>query len=277
MSKYGKVDIRRIAMRVAFSEIFAFEMSLSEWKQYKQQHPAANPKHHTIYPDRPGEEPEVVKEHIKHKVKQKLKEKVKEKKPEEAPKKKHYKNQVRMTKQELQDTLTKGNYTIISAGRNPNNPEEAKREPDDEFFHKRHEQLQDELESLGVPYTQVVGHYGGKEPSFLVVHDDHELPQKIKKSQKGFMVRYKKDQQKDMHKKLADIGKKYNQDSVLHGYEGNNVIEFTTGKNAGKKCGGKGYKETPEAEDYYTEVDLRDKNHSKFNVNVDSCFEKGLL
>jgi len=188
---------------------------------------------------------------------------------------KQYKHHVTLKKDELSHTLSHGHFSIVSAGRNPNDPEESKMKPDDEFFHKRHEQLRDELENKGLSYTEVVGHYGGKESSYLVFHDPEELTAKTVKS---VMVHHKDEKEaKQNRKTVEELGKKFKQDSVLHGSGGKNSLVFTTGKNAGKNCGGKGWKETPEAKDYYTDIKLEGKNHTKFNLDLTECFKKGLL
>lgn len=191
------------------------------------------------------------------------------------PKRKEYKHHIVLKKDELAHTLSHGYFSIVSAGRNPNDPEESKMKPDDEFFHKRHVQLRDDLESKGLKYTEVVGHYGGKETSYLVFHDPEELTAKTAKS---VLVHHKDEKESDRNRKIIEeLGKKFKQDSVLHGSGGKNLLTFTTGKNAGKACGGKGWKETPEAKDYYTDIKLEGKNHTKFNLDLTECFEKGFL
>ena len=205
------------------------------------------------------------------------------KKPAEAPgraekkpvKRIEYKNYLRMDRPKLQETLTKGHFSIISAGRNGADPEEANMKPDDPFFHKRHEELRTELEKHGLTYTEAVGHYGSQEPSFLVFHDDTEL---TPKTQKSIMVHHKdEDEAKKNRRILTDLGKKFNQDSVLHGSNGRNEIVFTTGKKSGVTCGGHGWKEVPKAKDYYTDINLEGKKHTKFTLDLSDCFKRGLL
>lgn len=207
-----------------------------------------------------------------------------QKKPGESPssgkvvqkqKKIVYKMHLNLDKPKLQETLTKGHFTLISAGRNPNDPKESPLKPDDEMFHKRHEELRGELEKSGMPYTEVVGHYGGQEPTFLVFHDNTEITQK---TQKSIMVHHKNaDEGKKRKKILEELGKKFNQDSVLHGSAGRNDIVFTSGTHKGKVCGGKGWREVPDSEDFYTDIELADKNHTKFTLDIQECFDRGLL
>jgi len=195
------------------------------------------------------------------------KEDTKKGKPENTEKK--------MDKATLQSTLTNGHFSIISAGRNPNDPKESVLSPDDEVFHKRHEELRYELNKANLPYTEVVGHYGGTESSFLVFHDQTKL---TPKTQKSMMVHHKDEGGAKVDRKVvADLAKKFNQDSVLYGSAGRNEIVFTTGKKAGKTCGGKGWKEVPKAKDFYTDIKLDDKKHTKFALDIHECFERGML
>ena len=198
-----------------------------------------------------------------------------EQQEKKVPVKKEYKHHVVLGKDELKHTLSHGYFSIVSAGRNPNDKKEEKMKVDDEFFHKRHEELRDELEKHGLKYTEVIGHYGGKETSFLVLHEPEELTAKTVKS---VMVHHKDQHEAERNRKIVQkLGKHFNQDSVLHGSSGKNTLQFTTGKNEGKECSGKGWKETPEAKDFYTEIKLEKKKHTKFNLDLSECFQKGYL
>lgn len=195
----------------------------------------------------------------------------------EAPAKKRivYKKYLKLDKPKLQETLTRGHYSLISAGRNGNDSKESAMSPDDEFFHKRHEELRAELERAGLAYTEVVGHYGSPESTFLVFHDDTELTPSTEKS---VMVYHADADEAKRHRQIIeDLGKKFNQDSVLHAGEGRNEITFTTGKKAGQTCGGTGWKEVPEAEDFYTDIELEGKQYTKFSLDIHECFERGML
>ena len=194
------------------------------------------------------------------------------KKPE-APK--HRPNRVHLGKKELTEVLTKGHWSILSAGQNPNDPKEKGMDPDDPFFHDRHEKLKDALEDKGLRYTEVVGHYSGRESSFMVFHDGTELKPK---GQKSVMVHHADKEAMEKRMALLDgLGTRFNQDSVLHGSAGKNEIAFTTGKNKGQRCGGKGWNEAPEAKNNYTEMELKGKEHTKFQVDIAECFKKGLM
>lgn len=185
------------------------------------------------------------------------------------------KHHVRWTKEKVHKLIGEGNYSIISAGRNSYSDEEKGMDADNETFRNRHKQLQADLEEMGLPYMEVVGHYGGKEDSFLVVHGNHELPDGMKKGRKSFMVDHgEKDVDKTMTS-LDELGSKYNQDSVLHGRKGENQMHFTTGKHKGKKCGGKGWNEAQSAEDYFTEANVGTNEHTKFQMDINECLKGG--
>jgi hypothetical protein len=195
----------------------------------------------------------------------------------EKPKKRiQYKSYLKLDKPKLQEILTKGHYSLISAGKNGSDPKEALMKADDEFFHKRHEELRGELEKAGLSYTEVVGHYGGgKENTFLVFHDDTELTPKTEKS---IMVHHRdEDDSKKNRTILNDLGKKFNQDSVLHAGNGRNDMSFTTGPKAGVTCGGNGWNESDDALDNYTDIELEGTKHTKFQLDIRECFERGLL
>lgn len=186
-----------------------------------------------------------------------------------------FKHRVTLDKPKLEKVLSKGYFTILSAGQNPNDPKEAKMNPHDKYFHDRHGDLIDMLEALELPYSEVVGHYGGQEPSFLVFHDGTAM---TNKTQKSAMIHHR--DKKDLESKreaLSELGKRLNQDSVLHGIGGRNEIVFTTGKKKGKTCGGKGWKEAPEAKDLYTDIKLDGTKHTKFQLDIHECFEKGYM
>jgi len=198
---------------------------------------------------------------------------VKEKKEDTEKKPKEYKKHIRLDKPELEKVLSKGHFSILSAGRNFADEKERKMNPTDEFFHKRHEELRSDLEKAGLSYTEVVGHYDGRESSFLVFHDGTEVTPKTEKS---MIVHHKDAEESKKHRKiLEELGSKYNQNSVLHGSAGRNDIIITSGKKKGQKCGGNGWKEVPTAKNYYTDIKLADKKHTKFALDIAECFKPG--
>lgn len=184
------------------------------------------------------------------------------------------KNHAILDKNLLKEVLDKGYFTILSAGPNFRDNVENKMKKDDEYFHERHLALRDELERTGMPYTEVMGHYEGEEPSFLVFHDKVEMTPKTSKS---FMVHHDKKSFNKQRKVMEELGKKFNQDSVLHGINGKNEMTFTTGPKKGETCGNKGWKEVPDAKDFYTDIELNDKNHTKVNLNIKDCFKRKMF
>lgn len=151
--------------------------------------------------------------------------------------------EVSLTKQELHLVLSSGKYALVSAGKNPrlepNMSASAERQ--------RHAKLRQRLASDGFMFTKVEGHYEGAEDSFLVmVHD----------ASRG---------------SLRQIGKEFNQGSIVYGEGGKQEMHFTTGEHADKnEChAGKGYEEKPEAQDYYTRFPHPDGSSTKFALNFD--------
>lgn len=148
---------------------------------------------------------------------------------------------VELHSKDLEHTLKHGPTSIISAGRNPNNPED--RGLTDEQINQRYKRLEQDLKDKGYKYTKVKGHYGGEEESFMVHHADENH--------------------------MNELGMKYNQDSVIHTKDGKNKLHFTTGDNAGKHHKGDGFQEVPDAEDYYSVVKTSDGQEKKFNLGLD--------
>ena len=150
--------------------------------------------------------------------------------------------EISMTKGEVYLLLERGVVGIISAGKNPKLEKDMK--PAEEK--KRHEELRADLKQRGLMHMQVLGMYEGKEDSFMVFTPD-----------------VRKDE-------LTEMGKKYNQDSVVFVDHGKNQMIFTTGENEGQHHPGKGYEKIDnQAEDYYTEFDDADGGKSRFSLNFD--------
>ncbi len=155
------------------------------------------------------------------------------------------------TIEELRTTLAETRFGLISAGRNP------KREADEpeETFVKRHEQLRADLAALGYVYTQVLGSYGEFEDSFLVMaHDADRDP-------------------------LVELGRKYNQDSIIWTDRGTNHMIYTTDSTdddgnpiaAGSYLKGEGFEEISlEEGDFFTEVYLKGSGaNARFSLNFE--------
>ena len=168
--------------------------------------------------------------------------------------------EVRLTRPQLDDLLEHGTYSIISAGRNGNDAREKDMPEDHAEFKARHERLRGELKKRKLRYTEVEGHYGSREASFIVHHESAK-PQKSN----AFMVH---------HDSLSEfgvmraLGKQFNQDSVIHSHRGAHEMHFTTGGHAGEHHKGKGYEYKPAAEDFYTRVETPGRP-SKFALDLD--------
>jgi hypothetical protein len=152
--------------------------------------------------------------------------------------------QVDLGEDEVKALLKSGKFALISAGINPANEEDKKL--DKGAVSKRYESLRQDLKEGGYAYSKVTGHYGGKEDSYLVmVHDadkDH----------------------------IKELGKKYNQDSVIYSEGGKHEMHFTTGDKDGQHHKGEGISpNAKEAEDYYSEIQLDNGKKFKFSLNFD--------
>lgn len=169
--------------------------------------------------------------------------------------------EIKLSRERLDDLLHQGNYSIISAGRNPASPKEAALAETDPFFAARHDALRRDIEALGLNYTEVEGHYGGKETSFIVFH------RKDPGGDKALLVHHTGDPTE--YGEIRELGKKYNQDSVIHSRHGDHEMHYTTGPHAGHFLKGKGFEYKPLAEDYYSKVDLRSGDVSKFSLVFD--------
>ena len=142
---------------------------------------------------------------------------------------------------DLDESLKNGKYSLISAGRNPNNP--GDRALTDDQIKERYKRLETDLKDQGYKYSKVKGHYGGEEDSFMVHHanPDH----------------------------MNELGMKYNQDSVIHSDQGKHKMHFTTGDNVGQHHKGEGHQEVPDAKDYYSVINTTDGQQKKFSLNFD--------
>lgn len=150
---------------------------------------------------------------------------------------------VKLTKAELAHTLKHGKYSLISGGKNPNHPEDAKL--DDKSVKQRNNELEEELKASGYAYTRIKGHYGGEEDSFLVM---------VHQADKSHMMA---------------LGKKLNQDSIIMADGGKQEMIYTTGDKAGQKHTGEGFEEKPDADDYFSEIDHGDGSKTKFSLKFD--------
>lgn len=242
--------------------VLSFEMTETEWKKYHKEHPNAEKRNHHIIPDPKVKHPSEI-----HKARRAAKaryfKEMKANHPNYCPiVKKHI----------IQHTIQHGTYSVISAGVNPEIPEDKMMaDKDPEFIKKRTAALRNDLDKLGVKYTEVLGSYGGEEVSFLIAHDlDSKASQK--QDDNKFMV-HDYGKHGDIVRQLNKLGEKYNQDSVAHSKNGTMELHYTTGKNKGKRCSGEGTKfVSPTEEDSFTEARIGQTSYTKWAANMDRCF-----
>lgn len=145
---------------------------------------------------------------------------------------------------EVEELLKKGVVGFVSAGRSPHDDDTA-----DPIM--RDDKLKADLVKQGYHFMPVKGKYGEEEDSYMVMIPDASRNDMIK------------------------LGKKYNQDSVLHSDHDKNELIYTTGADAGKTVKGKGYKKLGDnATDNYTEVKTSDGS-IRFSLNLK--FGKSIL
>lgn len=151
--------------------------------------------------------------------------------------------EVSLTQAELHLVLKTGKYALVSAGKNPRLEPSMTKDQEQ----RRHQILRSRLVHEGFAFTQVEGHYGGEEDSFLVmVHDANR-------------------------EHVRALGREFNQDSVIYGEQGQQELHFTTGEHADKnECNaGRGYEIKPEAEDFFTRFPHPDGTQTKFALHLD--------
>ena len=151
---------------------------------------------------------------------------------------------------ELKAIIENTSFAFISAGRNKEDVREKNMAHDDKFFKDRHEKLKNHLKEKGYIYSEEQGKYGDPEPSiFVMIHDSNRDD-------------------------ILDIGKEFNQNSVLFSDKGTNEMIYTTGEKKGKfEAQGKGYAILPDADDYYTEFSFPGEK-KKVRLNLALEFAK---
>ena len=139
----------------------------------------------------------------------------------------------RLDERELKYALTEGKFGLVSGGPNKFlDPKDA----DEKFYKERTNALEQELISRGYTYTPVVGHFFGREDSFLVMAHDAD------------------------REEIKEIGVKFNQQSVIFSDKGSNeMIQVSDGIHPkGSVWSAKGYTlGEPEKDNLYTEVPVR--------------------
>jgi hypothetical protein len=138
------------------------------------------------------------------------------------------------SKADLDLILTKTTFCMISAGRNPNSASDAKLTERD--LKLRDGKLRSDLIRKGYVFTPAKGKYGAPEESLFVMCHDAD------------------------RRDLMSLGSKYHQDSILFVQDGSSELIQTTGENAGSAVmEGKGHEYVPDADDFYTEIDVGGK------------------
>lgn len=148
------------------------------------------------------------------------------------------------SQEEFFTILKKGEYAIISAGRNMNNP--ADKILNDQQISTRTLQLENEIKAGKFKYQKVTGHYMALEESFFI---------SISKLQE---------------KTFTNLGEKFKQESIIVGSKGLQKMIYTTGKEKGLAHVGSGFLIVDESQkDFYTELITTDKKKIRFTLNFD--------
>jgi hypothetical protein len=151
-------------------------------------------------------------------------------------------HEITLLKIEAAYLLKKGVFGLISAGRNPASA--LDRHLTDEDIDRRYQDLQGDLKGKGLKWVKVRGNYDGEEDSMMVLNPDITVQE------------------------LTELGTKYGQDSVIMTDQGRNSLIYTTGPHKGERNEGNGFKEVPDADNYYTDLKTP-HGHIKFTLNFD--------
>ena len=261
----------KIASKIAsdfMNEKEAFDMTEREWEIYHKQHPNAKKENHNIIPV-PGD-PYSSKTHKSYM----RREKQAKKRYYKALQEKHPNFKPLMKKETIMQLLADGEYTCISAGINPKSESDIENaQRDKNFIKKRTEQLRNDLDKLGVEYTEIAGSYGSEETSFLI---SHTLEAKVgqKNRDNAFLVNRNKYGNKNIIEELDKLGEKYNQDSVSHCRKGLMEWHFTTGELAGLSGRGEGTSFMRRVKDFYSEARISDDDYTMWSCDMSRLFDK---
>ena len=173
--------------------------------------------------------------------------------------------EITLSREALDRLLKHGTYSIVSAGRNPESPQEAALSPDDAVFTERHQKLKRTIASAGFNYTEVVGHYDGIESSIIVFHEE---PREKPTAGLSLVVHHRTGSKSEFAW-VRDLGARFNQDSVIHVKKGTNELVYTTGEHSGEHHKGKGFQYLPLADDYFTRVTHKGAAATKFSLEFD--------
>ena len=183
-----------------------------------------------------------------------------------------------LSKKSFEDTLFNGEYSCISVGLNPEelkqmqNLSEKEREKQlGKLYEQKINALKDDLDQLGIHYTEVVGDYGEEEPSFMI---SHTLKAKCENEDNSILVE-REPNRDDVIKALNKLGKKYNQESVAHVKKGQMEWHFVTGEHEGKKGVGKpNGTSITKKKNLFSEARLGDEDCTKWSCNMKPILDK---
>ena len=151
-------------------------------------------------------------------------------------------------KADLEVLLKESTFCMMSAGRNPEDPEDMKLS--DKEIKQRYNNLLSDLAAKGYIYTRCKGKYVNPEESVMVMAHDAD------------------------RNEMMEIGEKYKQDSVVFSDKGKGELIYTTGKKKGKaEMAGKGFEFVPDATDFYTKMPLADGSYFKFTINLEDVMK----
>jgi hypothetical protein len=155
--------------------------------------------------------------------------------------------------EDLDLILKNTTFACISAGRNPDNPEDAKLT--EQQVHDRFRTLKETAKEKGYVYTDAIGKYGTPEESIMVMlHDADE-------------------------KEAIDIGEQFHQQSLFISETGNGRVVQSTADAVYKKgqtrMKGEGFSYVNDADDFYTEVQTG-SGWSRFRHEVAEIVAKAL-
>jgi hypothetical protein len=150
----------------------------------------------------------------------------------------------KLTRTEVENLLTGGNYTLISGGRNMNDPVDSL--SSDRFISRRTKALKRLIEKKGHRFQVVVGKYGVIEESFLVLDTIND---------EDFLLK---------------LGRKFKQESIILGNTGLQKMIYTTGDKAGKAYFGMGHVFFDSSQtDYFTQIITSEGDILRFSLNFD--------
>lgn len=149
----------------------------------------------------------------------------------------------RFSSDEFFTLLQKGDYAIISAGKNLNSPADARLTKAQ--LEMRSQNLESELKLIKVKFHKVTGHYGVLEESFFVASKAEQEPTFIR------------------------LGEKFNQESIILGSRGLQKMVYTTGKDKGYAQTGAGMVIAVKGPKDFTEIMTTDGKKIRFSLNFD--------